>query len=58
MSAAVDVFLNPVDYLAIAAIHSIPEYSQAVTYRRSGIGKQTALGVPGPGVRNPGYRQA
>ena len=58
LTAAVDVFLNPGDYLAIAAQHSIRNILDRVTHRRSGVGKQAAFGVR-PGVtRNPGYRQA
>ena len=58
LTAAVDVFLNPGDYLAIAAQHSIRNILD-----RSLIVVQASanrlLSAFGPGVtRNPGYRQA
>ena len=45
LTAAVDVFLNPGDYLAIAAQHSIRNILDRVAHRRSGVGKQTAFGI-------------
>jgi carbonic anhydrase len=58
LTTAVDVFLNPGDYLAIAAKHSIRNILD-----RSLIVVQASahklLSAFGPGVtRNPGYRQA
>jgi carbonic anhydrase len=58
LTAAVDVFLNPGDYLAIAAMHSIRNIlDRSLIVVQASANK--LLSAFGPGVtRNPGYRQA
>jgi carbonic anhydrase len=58
LTAAVDVFLNPGDYVAIAAMHSIRNIlDRSLIVVQASANK--LLSAFGPGVaRNPGYRQA
>ena len=58
LTAAVDVFLNPGDYVAIAAMHSIRNIlDRSLIVVQASANK--LLSAFGPGVtRKPGYRQA
>ena len=58
LTTAVDVFLNPADYLTIAAKHSIRNIlDRSLIVVQASANK--LLSAFGPGVaRNPGYRQA
>ena len=54
LTTAVDVFLNPGDYLAIAAQHSIRRRRRPLPHRRSGVGKQTSFGIRPRRCAQPG----
>ena len=45
LTMAVDLFLKPGDYLAVAAIAFHSKHSGPFTYRRSGVSKKTSVGV-------------